>query len=106
MDYAILMTSRYEKERSRGQGKKEVQIAHKASIVSVVMSAFGFFAATFGVGLYSSIDMISSLCLLMAKRRTHQYACSGIYMPAMLLCFDGVIVQYQFNFCQRRQHKF
>jgi predicted RND superfamily exporter protein len=103
VDYAILMTSRYEKERSRGAGKKEaVQIAHKASIVSVVMSAFGFFAATFGVGLYSSIDMISSLCLLMARGALISMLVVVFILPAMLYVFDGVIVHTSIGFLPKK----
>ena len=68
VDYAILMTSRYKAERHAGKSRKEaIEIAHSASIPSILVSAFSFFAATFGVGLYSEIDMISSLCTLLAR---------------------------------------
>ncbi len=68
VDYAILMTGRYETERCSGKSKKEaIAIAHRTSMKSVIVSAISFFAATFGVGLYSDIDMISALCNLMAR---------------------------------------
>ena len=68
VDYAILMTTRYKKERSQGYAKKEaIQIALSTSIPSIIVSAFGFFAATFGVGCIASVDMIGSLCTLMAR---------------------------------------
>ena len=68
VDYAILMTTRYKRERFQGHDKKEaVSIALSTSISSILVSALGFFAATFGVGLYSNIDMISSMCNLMAR---------------------------------------
>ena len=68
VDYAILMTSRYQSERAAGKGREEsVRIAHLTSIQSIIVSAFSFFAATFGVGIYSNIEMISSLCILMAR---------------------------------------
>ena len=67
VDYAILMTTRYKKERSQGYAKKEaIQIALSTSIPSIIVSALGFFAATFGVGCIASVDMIGSLCTLMA----------------------------------------
>lgn len=72
MDYAILMTTRYKKERFRGRDKHEaVRTALSASIPSITVSALGFFAATFGVGLYSDIDMIGSMCNLMARGAHH-----------------------------------
>ena len=68
VDYAILMTTRYKKERSQGYAKKEaIQIALSTSIPSIIVSALGFFAATFGVGCIASVDMIGSLCTLMAR---------------------------------------
>ena len=68
VDYAILMTTRYKFERSTGKSRKEsVYIAHRTSINSILVSALSFFGATFGVSLYSKIDMISSLCTLLAR---------------------------------------
>ena len=68
VDYAILMTNKYKKNRFRGMDKKEaITDALSKSIQSIIVSALSFFAATFGVGLYSNIDMIGSLCMLMAR---------------------------------------
>lgn len=77
VDYAILMTTRYLNERMSGHDKKEATlIALSTSMKSVIVSALSFFAATFGVGLISSIDMIGSLCMLMARGAIHQYVYS------------------------------
>ena len=68
VDYAILMTSRYQKERGKGKDKKTaISIAHRASMLSIISSGFSFFAATFGVALYSKVDMIGSICTLLAR---------------------------------------
>ena len=73
VDYAILMTSRYQKERSRGKNKKEaVSAAHKASIESIITSGLSFFAATFGVSAYSKVDMIGSICTLLSRGALNQ----------------------------------
>ena len=99
VDYAILMTSRYEKERSLGKGKKEsIAIAHQASRRSIAVSALTFFSATFGVGLYSRIDMISSLCLLMARGAIISMFSVLLFLPAMFYLFDGLIVRTSLNF--------
>ena len=101
VDYAILMTSRYEKERGSGKSKKEaVSIAHQASVRSVMVSAFSFFSATFGVGLYSNIDMISSLCLLMARGAMISMCAVLLFLPAMFMIFDPVIVRSSRHFRQ------
>lgn len=92
VDYAILMTTRYKKERCRGKEKKEaIQIALSTSITSVIVSALGFFAATFGVGMYSDIDMISSLCTLMARGAIISMIVVIFVLPSMLMVFDRVI---------------
>ena len=92
VDYAILMTTRYKKERCRGQEKKEaIRIALSTSISSVIVSALGFFAATFGVGLYSDIDMISALCTLMARGAIISMFTVIFILPSMLMVFDGAI---------------
>ncbi|MCQ2511142.1 MAG: MMPL family transporter, partial [Lachnospiraceae bacterium] len=92
VDYAILMTTRYKKERGRGKDKKEaIQIALTVSIPSIIVSALGFFAATFGVGLYSNIDMISSLCTLMARGAIVSMFVVILVLPSMLYLFDSVI---------------
>lgn len=75
VDYAILMSNKYKKSRSNGAGKQEaISYALNSSLQSVFVSALSFFAATFGVGLYSSIDMISSLCSLLARGSYHKSA--------------------------------
>lgn len=99
VDYAILMTSRYEKERGSGKNKKEaIRIAHESSRRPVMVSAFSFFAATFGVGMYSKIDMISSLCLLMARGALISMCAVLLFLPAMFWVFDGVICRTSKNF--------
>lgn len=93
VDYAILMTTRYRKERCKGKSKNEaVRISLATSISSVLVSALGFFAATFGVGLYSDIDMISSLCTLMARGAIISMFTVIFILPSMLLIFDKVII--------------
>lgn len=92
VDYAILMTNRYKKERYRGKEKREaVTIALSTSLQSVFVSAMSFFAATFGVGLYSNIDMISSLCTLMARGALISMFVVIFILPAMFMVFDKVI---------------
>ncbi|NCB93077.1 MAG: hypothetical protein EOM40_11050 [Clostridia bacterium] len=99
VDYAILMTSRYEKERGSGKSKAEsIRIAHQTSMRPVMVSAFSFFAATFGVGLYSKIDMISSLCLLMARGALISMCAVLLFLPAMYWLFDGLICKTSKNF--------
>lgn len=94
VDYAILMTSRYQTERAQGKGRDEsVRIAHLTSIQSIIVSAFSFFAATFGVGIYSEIEMISSLCILMARGALISMVTVLFVLPAVLLLFDPVIVR-------------
>lgn len=92
VDYAILMTTRYKKERSGGKDKQEsIRIALSSSINSIIVSALGFFAATFGVGLYSDIDMISSLCTLMARGAIVSMFVVIFILPSMLMVFDKLI---------------
>lgn len=92
VDYAILMTSRYEKERCDGKDKKEaVQIALTTSMPSIIVSALTFFAATFGVGLYSNIDMISSLCILMSRGALISMVVVICMLPSMFMIFDRPI---------------
>ena len=92
VDYAILMTTRYQRERSRGAGKFDaITTAHKFSAQSIIVSALSFFAATIGVGLYSNIDMISSLCVLMSRGAIISMFVVVFILPAMLLLFDRVI---------------
>jgi len=95
VDYAILMTSRYKKERGvLGKSKKEsIIIAHQASVKSIFVSALSFFAATFGVGLYSGIDIISSMCILMARGALISMADVIFILPSMYMIFDKVIIR-------------
>lgn len=103
VDYAILMTSRYEQERGSGKSKKEsISIALESSIRPVMVSAFSFFAATFGVGIYSRIDMISSLCLLMARGALISMCAVLLFLPAMYWIFDRVICATSKNFKVRK----
>lgn len=99
VDYAILMTNKYKAERSGGAGKKEaVTAALNHSLQSVLVSALSFFAATFGVGMYSSIDMISSLCTLLARGAIVSLFVVAFVLPAMFMVFDGVIVRTSVGF--------
>lgn len=106
VDYAILMTNRYKKERCRGAGPKDaVRTAHEVAIQSVFVSALSFFAATFGVGLYSNIDMISALCILMARGAIISMFVVVFILPAMFLCFDRVIVATSAGFLPREKRE-
>lgn len=92
VDYAILMTTRYKKERSLGNEKREaVKTALATSIPSVLVSAMGLFAATIGVAIYSEVDMISSLCALMARGAIISMFCVVFILPAMFMLFDKFI---------------
>lgn len=94
VDYAILMTTRYRKERYAGVEKREaVTTACQSSVKSIIVSALSFFAATFGVGLYSNIDMISSLCTLMARGALISMAAVILILPSMFMVFDKVIIR-------------
>ncbi len=98
VDYAILMTTRYLSERNAGHDKKEsTLIALSTSMKSVIVSALSFFAATFGVGLISSIDMIGSLCNLMARGAIISMFTVVLVLPAMYMIFDGLIVRTTFG---------
>ena len=103
VDYAILMTSRYQVERAAGRGKKEaVLIAHKTSIQSIFVSAMSFFASTFGVGMYSGISVISSLCMLMARGALISMVTVVFALPSVLLLFDPVIVRTSRGFISKK----
>lgn len=93
VDYAILMTTRYKSERSIGKGKKEaVTTALSTSMKSIIVSGLGFFASTFGVGMYSSVDMISQLCTLMSRGALISMATVIFVLPSMLMIFDKIII--------------
>lgn len=99
VDYAILMTNRYKRERAGGKEKKlAAKDALTATMKSVIVSACTFFGATFGVGVYSSIDMISSLCLLMARGAIVSMFCVICILPAMYILFDKLIVKGSYKF--------
>lgn len=92
VDYAILMTTRYKKERMNGKTKKEAtQIALSTSIPSVIVSAMGLFAATFGVAIYSDIEMISSICILLARGALISMVAVIFVLPSMFMLFDKLI---------------
>ena len=94
VDYAILMTTRYQRERSRGAGKFDaITTAHKFSAQSIIVSALSFFAATIGVGLYSNIDMISALCILMARGALISMVVVVLILPSLFMVFDKIIVK-------------
>lgn len=99
VDYAILMTTRYKKERSQGLAKKEaIQTALAASIPSIIVSALGFFAATFGVGCIASVDMIGSLCTLMARGAIISMFVVIFILPSLFVLCDKLIINTSFGF--------
>lgn len=92
VDYAILLTTRYRRERAHGVEKHEaIKQALTTSANSILTSAVAFFAATFGVGLYSNIDMVSSLCILMARGALISMMCVIFVLPSLLVLLDKVI---------------
>lgn len=106
VDYAILMTTRYQRERAAGADKKDaVFTAHQASVQSVIVSALSFFAATFGVGMYSDIDMISSLCNLMARGALISMVTVLLVLPALFMVFDKVICVTSYHFLGKKKVK-
>ncbi|MEY8390981.1 hypothetical protein D3Z36_12595 [Lachnospiraceae bacterium] len=106
VDYAILMTTRYRKERSKGADKTEaITIALSTSISSVVGSALSFFAATVGVAFYSRIDMIGALCTLMSRGAIISMFVAIFILPAMFVVFDGLICATSKNFGPKKQKK-
>lgn len=103
VDYAILMTTRYKKERYSGCEKKEaISIALSTSIPSIIVSALGFFAATFGVGLISSVDMIGSLCMLMARGAIISMFVVIFVLPSLFVIFDKIIIHSSMGFIQKK----
>ena len=106
VDYAILMTTRYKTERSAGQDKRtSVTTALSTSIPSILVSALGLFAATFGVAVYSDIDIISSMCSLMARGAIISMFCVILILPAMLMLFDKIICATTLGFKAKKQEK-
>ena len=92
VDYAILMTSRYQKERINGKKKMEaIRIAHETSMQSIITSGLSFFAATIGIAIYSNIDMISAICTLLARGAVISTVAVILILPAMFMIFDKLI---------------
>ena len=92
VDYAILMTTRYKSERLHGNDKrKSVTTALATSIPSILVSGMGLFAATFGVAVYSDIDIISSMCMLMARGAVVSMVCVIFILPALLMLCDKLV---------------
>lgn len=103
VDYAILMTTRYKTERYSGESKKEaITTALSTSIPSIIVSALGFFAATFGVGLISSVDMIASLCTLMARGAIVSMFTVILVLPSFFVLFDKVIIHTSLGFIDKK----
>ena len=103
VDYAILMTSRYLAERMAGRTKMEsVSIAHRTCILSIITSGMSFFVATFGVSVYSRVDMIGSICTLLARGALVSMASVILLMPAMFIIFDGLIMRTTAGFRNRK----
>ena len=99
VDYAILMTTRYKRERAAGNSKKEaISIAIGTSIPSIIVSALGFFAATFGVGMIASVDMIASLCTLMARGAIISMFVVIFVLPSLFVLLDRVIIHTSLGF--------
>lgn len=102
VDYAILMTTKYRKARYNGVEKQEaITSALGASMQSVIVSALSFFAATFGVGLYSNVDMIASLCSLMARGAIISMFVVIFILPSMFMIFDKIICKTSKGFVQK-----
>ena len=102
VDYAILMTNKYKLARHNGIEKKEaITQALEGSIQSIIVSALSFFSATFGVGVYSNIDMISSLCILMSRGAIISMFVVIFILPSMFMIFDKAIVKTSMGFCRR-----
>ena len=98
VDYAILMTNRYLDERRRCIDKKNaIATALKSSAVSILVSAIGFFAATIGVSIYSEVDLIGSLCFLMARGALISMAVVLLVLPSFLYVFDKIIIKTTFG---------
>ncbi len=104
VDYAILMTTRYKTERINGQSKREaVQTALATSIPSIIVSGMGLFAATFGVALYSDIDMIGSICMLLARGAVISMVAVIFVLPALLMLCDKLVCVTTLGMRQTRQ---
>ena len=99
VDYAILMTTRYQRERQRGKDKMEsISIAHKTSMPSIISSGLSFFAATFGESCYSQVEMIGSICTLLARGAIISMIVVLFVLPAMFMIFDKLICKTSIGF--------
>ena len=107
VDYAILMTTRYKQGRMAGKSKKAAvgEATAASAAQSILVSGISFFASTFGVGLYSNIDIISSMCSLIARGALCSVAVVLFLLPSMLLLCDGFIVRTTFGM-KRKKRKF
>ncbi len=106
VDYAILMTNKYKRGRNHGLDKKAAIIeGMQSSVQSILVSGFSFFAATFGVGLYSNIDMISSLCTLMARGALISMVVVILVLPSMFMIFDRIIINTSAGFKPPKERK-
>ena len=104
VDYAILMTTRYQKERSLGKDKMEaISIAHKTSMPSIISSGLSFFAATFGVACYSQVEMIGSICTLLARGAIISMVVVLLVLPAMFMIFDKLICKTSIGFLGKKE---
>ena len=98
VDYAILLTTRYKQHRIDGLDKREaIERAVASAAQSILVSGIGFFAATYGVGLYANIDIISSMCHLIARGALLSVAVVILLLPAMLMLLDKLIVHTTFD---------
>lgn len=98
VDYAILLTTRYKKERILGAGKQDaVKTALSTSLPSIIVSGMGLFSSTFGVAVYSDIDIISSMCMLLARGAVISVVMVVLILPAMLMLFDKMIIKTTFG---------
>ena len=92
VDYAILMTTRYKAERAAGQSKRDaVARALGVSTPSIIVSGMGLFAATFGVAMYSEIDIVRSMCMLLARGALISMVCVEFFLPALLMLCDAIV---------------
>lgn len=106
VDYAILMTNRYQTERYKGKSKKEaIANAHKSCMKSVIISGCSFFAATFGVGMYTQVDMIGSITNLLSRGAIISTVVVLFVLPAMFMIFDPLICHTSIGFIKKKDKK-
>lgn len=97
IDYAILMSTTYLEERKNEKKEKAMKVTLQKTIPSIIVSAFCFFAATFGVALYSKIDMIASICNLLSRGAVISMIVVSLLLPTLLLIFDKIILKTTIN---------